>query len=52
MSPLGHVCPGLALHTRAPAGGDPEGLPGCKQRGLGTGWLVGMRAAYRVSQSM
>lgn len=35
VSPLGHVCPGLALGTAAPAGGEHEGLPGCKHRGLG-----------------
>lgn len=50
MSPLGHVCPGLALHTQAPAGGEPEGFPGFKQSGLRTGRLVCMRAAFRVSQ--
>lgn len=45
MSPLGHVCLGLVLDTMAPAGGEPEILSGCKQRALGMGWFVGMKAA-------
>lgn len=49
VSSLVYVCLGLVLGTVAPAGGEPEGLPGCKRRGLGMSSSLGMTAAYRVS---